>query len=84
MNLLGRSTDEHIDKTLAQDLYKEEDAVQALKDAKAQKKQRKAEQKVKERLKAQKKNYGSKKDNGDDDEDGENIVNFVKGSRKTK
>lgn len=81
---VGRSTDEHIDKTIVKDLVSDEDALLAKQEAKAEKKQRKADQKVRERLKAERKKAANSKDVADDDEDGENIANFAKASRKTK
>lgn len=85
MLVLGRSTDEHVDKTIVKDLVSDEDALLARDEAKAEKKQRKAEQKLRERLKAEKKKAANiSKDTGDDDDEGELISKFAKGSRKTK
>ncbi len=81
----GRSTDEHVDKTIVKDLVSEEDALLAKNEAKAGKKQRKVEQKLRDRLKAEKKKAaGSSKETGEDDDEGELIAKFAKGSRKTK
>ena len=46
LSLSGRSTDEHIDKTIVRDLVSDEDALVAKQEAKAEKKQRKATQKL--------------------------------------
>ena len=45
-SLAGRSTDEHVDKTLVKDLMSEEDELAAKQEAKEAKKQRKANQKL--------------------------------------
>lgn len=83
--LSGRSTDEHVDRTIVKDLVSDEDALLARNEAKAEKKQRKVEQKLRERIKAEKKKAASSsKDTGDDDDEGELIAKFAKGSRKTK
>lgn len=85
LNVVGRSTDEHVDKTIVKDLVSDEDALLARNEAKAEKKQRKVEQKLRERLKAEKKKAAnSSKDNNDEDDEGELIAKFAKGSRKTK
>lgn len=86
---LGRSTDEHIDKTIVNDLVSDENAVLAKQEAKIDKKNRIAEQKLRERLKAERKKAegrGSKmdKDPADDDDEGEMITQFAKGSRKNR
>ena len=44
--MAGRSTDEHVDKTLVKDLMSEEDELAAKQEAKEAKKQRKANQKL--------------------------------------
>mmetsp|Transcript_17261 Transcript_17261/g.37257 ORF Transcript_17261/g.37257 Transcript_17261/m.37257 type:complete len:136 (-) Transcript_17261:4445-4852(-) len=83
--IASRSTDEHIDKTIVKELVSDEDALTAKQEAKAEKKQRKADQRKMERLKAERRkaaNYN--KETADDDDDGEMIAKFVKGSRKTK
>lgn len=82
----SRSTDEHIDKTFVKDLVSDEDAIHAQKEAKAGKKQRKADQKLRERLKAERRKSGnsSNKETTNDDDEGEIISKFAKGSRKTK
>ena len=89
--LLGRSTDEHIDNTIVKDLVSDEDAVLATLEAKAEKKSRRAEQKLRERLKAERKiaeGRGSKqngcKDPADDDDEGEMITQLAKGARKNR
>mmetsp|Transcript_44593 Transcript_44593/g.93592 ORF Transcript_44593/g.93592 Transcript_44593/m.93592 type:complete len:136 (-) Transcript_44593:425-832(-) len=83
--IASRSTDEHIDKTIVKDLVSDEDALLAKQEAKAEKKQRKADQRRLERLKAErKKASNNNKDNADDDDDGEMMAKFAKGSRKTK
>jgi hypothetical protein len=85
LSLLGRSTDEHIDKTIVKDLVFDEDAALAKLEAKADKKQRKAEQKMRDRIKAERMKTGnSNKDNADDDDVGEMIAQLAKGSRKNK
>lgn len=85
MHVLGRSTDEHVDKTIVKDLVSDEDALLAREEAKAEKKQRKVEQKLRERLKAEKKKAASiSNDTGDDDDERELISKFAKGARKTK
>jgi len=86
---VGRSTDEHIDKTIVNDLVSDENAVLAKQEAKIDKKNRIAEQKLRERLKAERKKSegrGSKmdKDPADDDDEGEMITQFAKGSRKNR
>ena len=86
---VGRSTDEHIDKTIVNDLVSDENAVLAKQEAKIDKKNRIAEQKLRERLKAERKKAegrGSKmdKDPADDDDEGEMITQFAKGSRKNR
>jgi hypothetical protein len=81
----GRSTDEHVDKTIVKDLVSDEDALLAKSEAKAVKKQRKVEQKLRERIKAEKKKTASSiKETGEDDDEGELIAKFAKGSRKIK
>ena len=83
----GRSTDEHIDKTIVRDLVSDEDALRAKQEAKTEKKQRNADQKLRERLKAERQNVANAKEAADDDDDGEIISAFAKGSRgkpKTK
>eukprot|EP00578_Thalassiosira_sp_NH16_P008106 CAMPEP_0181107318 /NCGR_PEP_ID=MMETSP1071-20121207/17024_1 /TAXON_ID=35127 /ORGANISM="Thalassiosira sp., Strain NH16" /LENGTH=135 /DNA_ID=CAMNT_0023190829 /DNA_START=45 /DNA_END=452 /DNA_ORIENTATION=+ len=83
--IASRSTDEHIDKTFVKDLVSDEDALLAQKEAKAEKKQRKADIKLRERLKAERKRASNgNKENVDDDDDGEMMVKFAKGSRKKK
>lgn len=83
--IASRSTDEHIDKTVVRDLVSDEDALLAQKEAKAEKKQRKADLKLRERLKAERKRAANgNKENADDDDDGEMIAKFAKGSRKKK
>ncbi len=82
-SLPGRSTDEHIDKTIVKDLVSDEDALLARDAAKKEKKQRKADQKLRERLKAERKKAATGKEAAEDEDD-ENIVNFAKGTRKTK
>ena len=77
----GRSTDEHIDKTIVRDLVFDEDAIAAKQEAKAEKKQRKADQKLRERLKAERKKESTKNEMGDEDEDADNMNTFAKGSR---
>mmetsp|Transcript_13751 Transcript_13751/g.28043 ORF Transcript_13751/g.28043 Transcript_13751/m.28043 type:complete len:139 (+) Transcript_13751:123-539(+) len=78
----NRSTDEHIDRTIVQDLVSDEDAIQAQQEAKALKKQRKADEKLRQRLKAERKaaanNSGG--DGGEEDDEAE-ITAFAKGSR---
>lgn len=81
MFIVGRSTDEHIDKTIVKDLVSDEDALAAKQEAKAEKKQRKAEQKLRERLKAEKKKGAGKQNNEGDDDDDADIGKFAKGSR---
>ena len=82
---LGRSTDEHIDKTIVKDLVSGEDAALAKLEAKADKKQRKAEQKLRERIKAeQNKPLNGNKEPADDEDEGEMIAKLAKGSRKNK
>lgn len=81
--MLGRSTDEHIDKTIVKDLVSDEDALHARKEAKAEKKQRKTDQKLRERLKADRRKVANNnKETVDDDVDGELMAKFAKGSRK--
>ena len=85
LSLLGRSRDEHIDKTIVKDLVFDEDAALAKLEAKADKKQRKAEQKMRDRIKAERMKTGnSNKDNAYDDDVGEMIAQLAKGSRKNK
>ena len=87
---IGRSTDEHIDRTIVKDLVSDEDAFAAQQEAKAQKKQRKLDERLRQRLVAEKKaaaNKSNKKEAADDDDEGEMIAAFAKGSRgkgKTK
>ncbi len=67
------------------DLVSDEDAALAKLEAKADKKQRKVEQKLRERIKAERMKIGNgKKDNADDDDEGEMIAKLAKGSRKNK
>lgn len=74
-----------MDRTIVKDLVSDEDALLARNEAKAEKKQRKVEQKLRERLKAEKKKVASSsKDTGDDENEGELIAKFAKGSRKDK
>uniref|UniRef100_A0A7S2PF72 Uncharacterized protein n=1 Tax=Skeletonema marinoi TaxID=267567 RepID=A0A7S2PF72_9STRA len=81
----SRSTDEHIDKTIVQDLVSDEDALIAKQNEKAQKKLRKSEQKLRERLKAERRNTANKKkEAADEDDDGEIITAFAKGDRGKK
>ena len=80
----SRSTDEHIDKTIVQDLVSDEDALAAKQNQKAQKKLRKTEQKVRERLKAERRNNANKNRAVGEDEDGDNITAFAKGTRGKK
>lgn len=81
----SRSTDEHIDKTIVKELVSDEDALLAKQEAKEQKKQRKADQRKLERLKAERKKAANgRKETADDDDDGEMIAKFAKGSRKAK
>jgi len=83
--IASRSTDEHIDKTIVKDLVRNEDAALAKFEAKADKKQRKAEQKLRERIKAERtKTVNGNKDYADDDDEGEMIAKLAKGSRKNK
>jgi hypothetical protein len=87
LDYTGRSTDEHIDKTIVKDLVSDEDAIAAKENAKKEKKQRKANQKLKDRLKAERKNVANKKREIADDDEDELIDSFAKGSRgknKTK
>jgi hypothetical protein len=85
LSLLGRSTDEHIDKTIVKDLVSDEDAALAKLEAKADKKQRKAQQKLRERIKAERsKPVDGNKDPADDEDEGEIISKFAKGARKNK
>lgn len=87
LTCIGRSTDEHIDKTIVKELVSDEDALIAKQEAKAEKKQRKADQKLRERLKAERKKEANKRDNTKDDDDEADIDKFAKGSRgkaKTK
>ena len=65
------------------DLVSDEDVLLSREAAKKEKKQRKAEQKLRERLKAERKKAVNSNEAAEDEDD-ENIVNFVKGSRKTK
>lgn len=82
---IGRSTDEHIDKTIVKDLVSGEDAALAKLEAKADKKQRKVEQKLRERIKAeQNKPLNGNKEPADDEDEGEMIAKLAKGSRKNK
>ena len=81
----GRSTDEHIDQTIVRDLVSGEDALVAQQEAKEEKKQRKLDQRKMERLKAERrKAANNKRETADDDDDGEMMAKFAKGSRKTK
>ena len=80
----SRSTDEHIDNTIVKDLVSDEDALLAKQNAKAQKKQRKSEQKLRERLKAERKSAANQKESLNEDDDGEMITAFAKGSRAKK
>jgi len=80
----SRSTDEHIDKTIVKDLVSDEDAVLARENAKVQKKQRKSEQKLRERLKAERRKDSNEKESVEEDDDGEVISAFAKGSRGKK
>ena len=80
----SRSTDEHIDRTIVQDLVSDEDALLAKQNEKIQKKQRKSEQKLRERLKAERRSAANKKEMADDDDDGEIIAAFAKGTRGKK
>lgn len=82
--IASRSTDEHIDKTIVKDLVLDEDAFVAKQEEKKQKKQRKADQKLRDRLKAERRKAANGKDAGEDDDEGEMISKFAKGSRKTK
>mmetsp|Transcript_5468 Transcript_5468/g.12469 ORF Transcript_5468/g.12469 Transcript_5468/m.12469 type:complete len:136 (+) Transcript_5468:121-528(+) len=83
--IASRSTEEHIDKTIVKDLVSDEDALHAQKEAKAGKKQRKADQKLRERIKAERrKTTNSNKETANDDDEGEMITKFAKGSRKNK
>lgn len=83
--IASRSTDEHIDKTIVQELVSDEDALFAKQEAKASKKQRKADQRRMERLKAERKKAANGgKEAADDEDEGEMIAKFAKGSRKTK
>ena len=67
------------------DLVSDEDAALAKLEAKSDKKQRKVEQKLRERIKAERMKIGNgKKDNADDDDEGEMIAKLAKGSRKNK
>ena len=71
------------------DLVSDENAVLAKQEAKIDKKNRIAEQKLRERLKAERKKAegrGSRmdKDPADDDDEGEMITQFAKGSRKNR
>ncbi len=80
----SRSTDEHIDKTIVQDLVSDEDAFAAKQNEKAQKKLRKTEQKLRERLKAERRNNANKKNAAADEDDDEVISTFAKGTRGKK
>lgn len=80
----SRSTDEHIDKTIVQDLVSDEDAFAAKQNEKAQKKLRKTEQKLRERLKAERRNNVNKKNAAADEDDSEVISTFAKGARGKK
>ena len=81
----SRSTDEHIDNTIVKDLVSDENALLAKQNAKAQKKQRKSEQKLRERLKAERKSAANnQKESLNEDDDGEMITAFAKGSRGAK
>ena len=80
----SRSTDEHIDRTIVQDLVSDEDALLAKQNEKIQKKQRKSEAKLRERLKAERRTAANKKEAADDDDDGEIIAAFAKGTRGKK
>ena len=65
-------------------MVSDEDALLARENAKVQKKQRKSEQKLRERIKAEKKNAANQKETVDEDDDGEMITAFAKGSRGKK
>lgn len=81
----SRSTDDHIDRTIVQDLVSDEDALAAKQNEKAQKKLRKTEQKLRERLKAERRNNANKKKEAvDEDDDGDIISTFAKGARGKK
>mmetsp|Transcript_34525 Transcript_34525/g.62126 ORF Transcript_34525/g.62126 Transcript_34525/m.62126 type:complete len:136 (+) Transcript_34525:129-536(+) len=83
--IASRSTDEHIDQTIVRDLVSGEDALVAQQEAKEEKKQRKLDQRKMERLKAERrKAANNKRETADDDDDGEMMAKFAKGSRKTK
>lgn len=84
VTILGRSSDEHIDKTLVKDLTSDQDALLAKQEAKAEKKQRKAQQKLKERLKAERSKGGNSNDAAEDDDEGELIDTFAKTKAKKK
>jgi hypothetical protein len=63
----------------------DEDALIAKQNEKAQKKLRKSEQKLRERLKAERRNTANKKkEAADEDDDGEIITSFAKGARGKK
>ena len=84
---LGRSSDAHIDRHVVKDLVSDEDALLAKQEAKAQKKQRKAESKTLQRLKQERrKGANADKDTGDDDDDTELLTTIAKkgGSRKRR
>ena len=67
------------------DLVSDEDAALAKLEAKADKKQRKVEQKLRERIKAeQNKPLNGNKEPADDEDEGEMIAKLAKGSRKNK
>jgi len=72
----GRSTDEHIDKTIVKELVSDEDALFAKEEKKTLKKQRRAELKVRERLKAERRLSGGREAVDDEEED---IDKFAKG-----
>lgn len=65
-------------------MVSDEDALLAKQNAKAQKKQRKSEQKLRERLKAERKSAANQKESLNEDDDGEMITAFAKGSRAKK
>lgn len=80
----SRSTDEHIDKTIVQDLVSDEDALVEKQNEKLQKKQRKSEQKLRERLKAERRNSANKREAAGDDDDVDITTAFAKGTRGKK
>ena len=85
--ILGRSSDDHIDKHIVKDLVSDEDALLAKQEAKAQKKKNKAESKTLQRLKQERrKGANADKDTGDDDDDTDLLATIAKkgGSRKRR